>query len=242
MKVAIMQPYFFPYIGYFQLLKAADVFVVYDNIKYTKKGWINRNRFLQNGTDAFFSIPLQNDSDSLDVVDRTIAPAFEKKKLLNQLRAAYAKAPRFELAFALFEQCVMHGECNLFRFILHALERTVAELGIGTRIVLSSSVPIDHSLRGQDKVLALCEVLGATTYINAIGGTSLYGAEAFEARGIDLRFLQSRPVTYPQFGNPFVPWLSILDVLMFNEIDTVRALLDEYDLIAGPVETTPVAA
>ena len=136
----------------------------------------------------------------------------------------------------------MHGESNLFRFILYALERTVAELGIGTRIVVSSSVPIDHALRGQDKVLALCEALGATTYINAIGGTSLYGAEAFESRGIDLRFLRSRPVTYPQFGNTFVPWLSILDVLMFNEIDTVRALLDEYDLIAGPVETTPVAA
>jgi WbqC-like protein family len=242
MKVAIMQPYFFPYIGYFQLLKAADVFVVYDNIKYTKKGWINRNRFLQNGMDEFFSIPLQKDSDLLDVVDRTIAPVFDKKKLLNQIRAAYARAPGFEAAFALFEQCVTDDESNLFRFILHAIERTAAALGITTRIVVSSSIPIDHTLRGQDKVLALCEALGARTYVNAIGGTSLYEPEAFEARAIDLRFLRSRPIAYPQFGSTFVPWLSILDVLMFNEPGTVRALLDECDLIVRPDETTSVAA
>jgi hypothetical protein len=95
-------------------------------------------------------------------------------------------------------------------------------------IRVSATVPIDHALSGQDKVLALCEALGATTYINPIGGIELYSREDFLARGIELHFLQPRPLEYPQFGGPFVPLLSIIDVLMFNELDTVRAWLDSH--------------
>ena len=104
-------------------------------------------------------------------------------------------------------------------------------LSLDTRIVVSSTLPIDHSLRAQDKVLALCGALGATTYINAIGGTALYSAPDFAERGVDLRFLQPRPLEYRQFGEPFVPWLSILDLLMFNPADEVKAMLNEFDLV-----------
>ena len=95
MKLAIMQPYFLPYIGYFQLIAAVDQFIVYDNIKYTKKGWINRNRLLQNGTDTVFSIPLSKDSDALDIRERQIAADFRRDKLLKQIAEAYRKAPYF---------------------------------------------------------------------------------------------------------------------------------------------------
>lgn len=231
MKVAIMQPYFLPYIGYFQLIKSAEIFVVYDNIKFTKKGWFNRNRFLQNGSDAFFTLPLQNDSDSLNVVDRRLSPTFDKRKLLNQLKAAYQKAPHFPSGFEWLRSCVEHDESNLFRFIHHSIETTVARLGIGTRIVASSAIPIDHSLRAQDKVIAICEALDASTYINPIGGTDLYSAQAFRERDIELRFIKPRPLAYPQFGAEFVPWLSILDLFMFNDEGKIKRMLDEYDFV-----------
>jgi hypothetical protein len=220
MKLAIMQPYLFPYIGYFQLLASVDEFVVYDNIQYTKKGWINRNRFLQNGEDVTFSLPLAKASDYLDVREREIADAYKPAALLARFAGAYGTAP--------FEDVLGNPERNLFAFLRDALLRTAAHLGLEAVIRVSSTVPIDHALTGQDKVLALCEALGATTYINPIGGVELYSREDFAARGIELRFLRPLPLEYPQFGRPFVPWLSIIDVLMLNELDTVRAWLDSH--------------
>ncbi|MDD2702127.1 MAG: WbqC family protein [Sideroxydans sp.] len=214
--VAIMQPYFLPYIGYFQLIAAADRFVVYDNIKYTKKGWINRNRLLLNGQDALFSLPLKKDNDSLDVCERELAADFNRAKLLNQFRGAYRSAPYFEQTLPLIEGIVNHADGNLFGYIHHAISRVCQHLAIATPIEISSHIDIDHSLKAQDKVLAICQALGADTYVNAIGGMELYSREDFQARGITLKFIRSMPFEYPQFGGTFVPWLSILDVMMFN--------------------------
>ena len=227
-----MQPYFLPYIGYFQLIAAVDQFVVYDRIKYTKKGWINRNRFLLNGSDAMFSLPLKKGADTLDVVERELAPDFERSKLLGQFAGAYRSAPNFAPTFALLERIVRHDDDNLFRFIHHSLSAVCAHLGIGTQIRTSSTLPFDNAIKGQEKVLAICESTGADSYVNPIGGTELYAKPVFAARGIDLRFLKPRPFEYPQFGQPFVPWLSIVDVLMFNPVEAVRARLDlNYDLV-----------
>lgn len=232
MKVAIMQPYFLPYIGYFQLIGAVDRFVIYDNIKYTKKGWINRNRFLLNGRDEVFSLPLKKDSDALDIRDRSIAADFDRDRLLNRITEAYRRAPCFDTVSPLLRRIVERRENNLFGFIHASLIDVCAFLGIDTPLVVSSTLGIDHDLVGQDKVLAICRYMGATAYINAIGGRTLYDHDAFAARGMDLRFLQSRPCAYPQLGQAFVPWLSILDVLMFNTVEaTARNLLDNYDLI-----------
>lgn len=232
MKLGIMQPYFLPYIGYFQLIAAVDRFVVYDNIKYTKKGWINRNRFLQNGTDAMFSIPLKKDSDSLDVCERELASDFDREKLLNQLMGAYRRAPQFDRTFQLIEQVVRCPERNLFQFLHNSIVQVCAHLGIATPFTVSSTIPIDHGLHAEDKVLALCEALGATVYVNAIGGVELYSKQAFSERNIALHFIRSLPFEYFQFGEPFVPWLSIVDVLMFNSLDAVRACItNNYELI-----------
>lgn len=232
MKLAIMQPYFFPYIGYFQLIAAADLFIVYDNIKYTKKGWINRNRMLLNGKDVPFSLSLKGASDALDICERELASDFEPDKLLNQLKGAYRRAPYFLQTFPLIEQVVKHKERDLFLFLHNSIVQTCAHMGIGTEVRVASGVPIDHTLRNQDKVIALCEAVGAKTYVNAIGGQDLYSREAFGARGIDLKFIRSKLFEYPQFGSAFVPWLSIIDVMMFNSIDTVRACMStNYDLI-----------
>lgn len=222
MRLAIMQPYFFPYIGYFQLIAGVDIFVIYDNIKYTKKGWINRNRMLQNGKDVMFSLPLKSDSDYLDVCERELAADFNREKLLNQFKGAYRRAPYFAETFPLVEQIVRHEDTNLFRFLHNSIAKTCMHLGITTEIRISSGIAIDHDLKNQDKVLALCEAIGANTYVNAIGGLELYSKETFLARGIDLKFIQSKLFEYPQFGGEFVPWLSIIDVMMFNPLDAIQ--------------------
>ncbi len=232
MRLGIMQPYFLPYIGYFQLLASVDQFVLYDNIKYTKKGWINRNRMLLNGTDAMFSLPLKKGSDSLDVVERELAAEFDRSKLLNQFKGAYGHAPQFNLTYPVLERIVQYEESNLFRYIHHSIIQLCEYLGIKTEIRISSEIPIDHELKGQDKVLALCKAAGADTYINTIGGVDLYDKGDFRFQGIDLQFIKSRPFEYAQFGDAFVPWLSIIDVLMFNPKEVICAYyLNAYEII-----------
>ena len=225
-----MQPYFFPYIGYFQLMAAVDLFIVYDNIKYTKKGWINRNRMLQSGKDVMFSLPLGNDSDARDVCERALAADFDRAKLLNRLRGAYSRAPNFAAVFAMVERAVRHPDTNLFAYLHHALRQCCEHLGLTTPLRVSSTVPIDHGLKNQDKVIALAKAVGATTYVNAIGGLDLYDQATFRDQGLELQFIRSRPFEYPQFGDPFVPWLSIIDVLMFNPVDRVRDYLRACEL------------
>ncbi|MGB7654892.1 MAG: WbqC family protein [Novosphingobium sp.] len=224
-SVAIMQPYFFPYIGYFQLMAAVDLFIVYDNIKYTKKGWINRNRLLLGGKDVMFSLPLKSDSDHLDVCQRELAVDFKRDKLLNQFIGAYRSAPRFSQTLPLLEEIVRYEDANLFRFLQHAIAKTCQHLGIETEIRVSSDIAIDHDLKNQDKVLALCEAVGASTYVNAIGGMALYSKEDFQKKGVALKFIRSKPFEYPQLGDPFVPWLSIVDVMMFNPLPAIRSCL-----------------
>lgn len=232
MKAAIMQPYFFPYIGYFQLIASVDIFIVYDNIKYTKKGWINRNRILQNGKDVIFSLPIKKDSDYLDVCERELAKDFNPGKLLNKLKSAYRRAPFFDQTFQLIEQILQYEDKNLFRFLHDSIVRTCEHLGFTTQIRNSSSIAVDHNLKNQDKVLSLCEAVGASTYVNAFGGMELYSKNTFLEKGLKLKFIKSKPFVYAQFDNAFVPWLSIIDVMMFNSIDAIKACLNSsYELI-----------
>ena len=226
--LAIMQPYFLPYIGYFQLLAAADAFVLYDNIQYTKKGWINRNRMLRNGADVMFTLPLASASDTLDVVQRELAADFAPDDLLRSWQGAYAKAPYYAETWPLLQRIMGCAERNLFHFLHHAIREVAAHLSITTPITISSHVPIDHGLRGEEKVLALCEAMGATRYINGVGGMALYDRGRFAQRGIGLEFLRPKPLEYAQFGAPFVPWLSILDVLMFNGREATQALVQQH--------------
>jgi hypothetical protein len=97
--------------------------------------------------------------------------------------------------------------------------------------VVSSTVAIDHGLKSERRVLAMCKALGATRYLNSIGGRDLYSVSTFAKEGIELRFIQPRPIAYQQFHNPFVSGLSIVDVMMFNSRDAVRGMLGEYDVM-----------
>jgi hypothetical protein len=233
MKIAIMQPYFFPYIGYFQLINAVDEFVIYDNIQFTKKGWINRNRILVNQNEDYISLPLKKDSDYLNVNQRFLSDTWpiDSKKILNRTVESYRKAPQFEQVYTLFEKCLKVEEQNLFNFVQNSLIETLNYLSINTKIVESSSIDIDHQLKSEEKVLAICKAKNASTYINPSGGIELYSKERFERNGIKLQFQKSNPIDYLQFKNEFVPWLSILDVLMFNSKEEVKSFLNNYQFI-----------
>lgn len=231
MKGAIMQPYFFPYIGYFQLISVVDEFVVYDNIKYTKKGWINRNRILVNDSDALISIPLKKDSDSLNVVQRELAIDFNKEKILNQIKNAYIKAPQFSEVYPLIESIIRCEKVNLFEYIFNSIEKICNHLGISTKFTISSKIEIDHALKSQDKVIALCKKKGFAVYINPIGGGELYSGDAFEAQGIELKFIQSNIRPYTQGKHNFVSHLSIIDVLMHCDKNSIREQLSDYTFV-----------
>lgn len=231
MTLAIFQPYFLPYLGYWQLLAMVDCFVVYDNIEYTKKGWINRNRYLKDGAAEYFTVPLKKGSDFLTVAERQVAADFDRGKLLRTLAASYRRAPQFDEVFPLIERVVAAPLDNLFEFVQHSLTEVAGFLEIRTPMVVSSTIAIDHELRAEQKVLALCRALRADRYVNPIGGQALYSPAAFAAASIRLDFVRARPVEYPQLGKPFVPNLSILDVLMFNSKAAVGGMLSEVDVI-----------
>jgi len=228
-----MQPYFFPYLGYFQLMNACDQFVVYDNVKFTKKGWIHRNRMLMNEKDVMFSLSLKSDSDYLNISQRTISDGFEKEKnrILAQIRASYLKAARFSEVYPLVEDIFNCSDMNLYNFIFNSILKLKEYLFIGTPLITASAIDIDHTLKSKFRVIALCKKLDANIYINPIGGMALYDKDDFCKEGIDLYFHKMREIVYPQFAEAFVPSLSILDVLMFNSIETVREYLFEFDLI-----------
>ena len=227
-----MQPYFFPYIGYFQLMNAVDEFIVYDNIEFTKKGWIHRNRILVNGADTFISLPLRKDSDFLDIGSRYLADVWpeERQKLLNRIKEAYRKAPQFESVFQLVQDCLQVEERNLFKFLLFSLAAVKDYLDIATSFQISSTIPIDHSLRAEEKVLALCKAREADTYLNPIGGVELYSKSVFKQNNVELNFLKANDIQYSQFSNEFVPFLSIIDVMMFNSKSQVKEFLKQYTI------------
>ena len=233
MNLGIMQPYFFPYIGYFQLMNAVDEFVVYDNIEFTKKGWINRNRILVNGKDSFITLPLKKDSDYLDVRDRYLADSWlsERVKMLNRIKESYRKAPQFDSVYPVIEKCILYDESNLFKYILNSLKIVKAYIEIDTPLVISSTITIDDTLKSDKKVIAICKARDADTYVNAIGGMELYSKETFQEKSIELKFIKSKPFEYPQFGDAFVPWLSIIDAMMFNPKNRIGQILEEYELI-----------
>ncbi len=233
MKVAIMQPYFMPYIGYFQLINAVDVFVVYDNIEYTKKGWINRNRILVNGKDEFITLPLKKDSDYLHINQRNLADSFEvdKHRILRKIKECYLKAPNFKQTFVLIEEIFSFDCTNLFEFILNSIKIICKHLDIKTELFISSTININHDLKSEQKVLAICKSFNADCYINSFGGIELYSKEVFFKENIELKFLSKSEYSYSQIGPKFVPNLSILDVLMFVDSLAVQNHLTKITLI-----------
>ncbi|MEI7582491.1 WbqC family protein [Runella sp.] len=232
MRLAIMQPYFLPYIGYLQLMNAVDKFVLYDDVNYINKGWINRNRLLVNGQEYLFTIPLKDASQNklINEIYLSDDPKW-RGKLLKTFEQAYKKAPFFITAFAVTEKIINLDAEKVSDWIAGSFGILIDYLGIQTEIVPSSSIYENTHLKGPERILNICQQEKANHYINPIGGTDLYDKSNFEQVGIQLNFLKSKPLVYSQFKNEFVPWLSIVDIMMFNDVPTIQGYLNEYELI-----------
>jgi len=229
MKLAIMQPYFLPYIGYFQLINAVDKFVIYDDVTYIKQGWICRNRILLNETDFLFTLEMKGASSFKEI--KTIEVGNNRYKLLKTFIHAYKKAPFFKdvepLLYSVFES----SQNNLSQYIIDTHSMVNDYLGIKTKFLISSSINKNNELKGQDKVIEICNKLGTKTYINSIGGKELYSKSDFINVGMELFFLKSKITEYKQFSNNFIPWLSIIDVMMFNSKEKIKEMLNQYELL-----------
>lgn len=231
MKLGIMQPYLFPYIGYFQLIQATDVFVLHDDVQWIKGGWINRNRILIEGKLALWTLPVAKKKSDALINQCELADDMKGRiKIVRQIQNAYRQAPFFSAVMPLVEAIFKQPEKDVVKYIRYSLEQLITYMGLTTQLVMSSKISKDNSLKAQARVISICTALGADEYINPPGGVELYDHHDFARSGIALNFLQPGEISYPQLGNAFVPNLSIIDVLMFNSVESVRSLLKEFTL------------
>lgn len=231
MKLAIMQPYFMPYIGYFQLINAVDKFVFLDDVTFIKQGWINRNRILLNDKEHLFSVPIKDISSNKLIKDVKIHQDLYhifKKKLLKTIKQSYSKSPFFESVFLLFQDILNCEVETINDLAKHSIKSICKYLYIDT-ILIDSSVDYQNGhLHAQERVLDICKKENTNTYINTIGGKDLYSKDEFSRNGIRLIFLKPLIIEYKQYNNDFVPWLSIIDIMMFNGKDRIKKMLNNY--------------
>lgn len=232
-KVGIMQPYIFPYIGYFQLIEAVDEFVVFDDVNFISKGWIHRNNLLINGKAFMFNIPLKEASQNKKINEiEILAETVWKSKFLKTLEQAYKKAPFFNESFEVISKIINCNELNLSLFLSQSIISICDFLQINTKIIPSATVFKNEELKAQSRIIDICSKLGATNYMNAIGGMELYDSQIFTQNNIELSFIKTEKIEYSQFKNEFVPNLSIIDILMFNDKDQISNILAKRQFIS----------
>ncbi|MGV7223097.1 MAG: WbqC family protein [Nitrospinales bacterium] len=229
MKLGIMQPYFFPYIGYWQLINAVDKFVVYDDVTFIKQGWINRNLILVNNKKHL--ITLETFGASSNRLINRVEVGKRKNKILKTIEQNYCKAPYFKNSFFLIEKAMECKEENIASFLLNSIRLVSGYLGIKTKILMSSEIEKNNHLNGEEKVIEICKKLHATEYYNPVGGRELYSHSKFTSQNIKLFFIQSLPFQYVQFNSTFVPNLSIIDLLMFNSTNELRKQVGMYKIL-----------
>lgn len=226
MTIAIMQPYLFPYIGYFQLIQAVDRFVVLDDVNFIKRGWVNRNNLLQAGEPSLFTVPLSGASQNRKISEILVSDEGDwRLKLHKRIVSCYVKAPMFGAVAPLVEKCLDRKGVPIGQMNREAIIDVMGYLGMETEVVPSSSNYGNADMKGQDRILDICARENASHYINPIGGVELYDRATFTAKGMRLSFLRANVAEYPQFGGTFVPGLSMIDVLMFNGPKEVMSML-----------------
>lgn len=223
MSIAIMQPYFFPYIGYFQLINASDTFIFYDDVNFITRGWINRNKIMINGSSSLISVPLNNASQN-KLINEVKLSNNEKpiKKLLKSIKFSYSKAPYFSDVYPIIEHTLLSNSETIADLSILSVKEVSEYLGLTTEFKLSSNAYNNKELKKADRLIDICIKEGDTDYINPIGGAEIYTKEYFSDRGINLYFLDSQLEEYDQNNGEFIPGLSIIDVLMFNSKQEIR--------------------
>lgn len=229
-----MQPYFMPYIGYFQMINAVDKFVFYDDVNFIKQGWINRNKILVNKRDFLFTVPIDNSSQNGLIKDAKINDKLFsewKNKLIKTLYQNYKKAPHFDEVNSIIENILQSENRLISRLAINSVIAISNYLDIKTVFIIASEKYNNKELDRLKRLLDICKEENAEQYINAMGGQLLYAKEDFLVEKIQLNFIKSNPIEYKQFSDEFLPFLSIIDVLMFNPVEKVKTFLDRYELL-----------
>ncbi|MBE5924242.1 MAG: hypothetical protein E7271_07230 [Lachnospiraceae bacterium] len=230
MRIAVMQPYFFPYIGYWQLIGCVDTFVLFDDVNYINRGWINRNRILSNKID-YIRLPLLGASQNkkINEVRVNLDDLFSKRntKIIHE---TYRKAPYYKEIMPLIEKWMYIENDLLSEYLGEQIRMISRTLGIENNTILSSSIEGLEKLRREDRIIAICRNLGADKYYNPVGGVGLYDKGIFKEKGVDLFFISPNLTPYKQFGTDFIPSLSIIDMLMFCGLDYTRNMLKDYSI------------
>lgn len=229
--VAVMQPYLFPYLGYFQLIQASDIFVFYDDVDFITRGWINRNRIIVNGEPHLFTVPCRNASQNSLIKDVNISNHWRPKKLIKKIRLSYSNASHFDNFFSVTESVFSQDTDSISELAIESVRKTCHDLGIETRFQISSELPIDNKLDRADRLIALTKHFDSKSYINMEGGQDLYEKTYFASQGVDLRFLKPNLPEYSHHNaSDFESGLSIIDVMMNMPRDEVRSMLQTYQL------------
>jgi hypothetical protein len=236
MKIAIMQPYFFPYIGYFQLINTVDRFIIGDEVQYIHQGWINRNRILKPEKEGFcyIHIPLKKHSFKTLIKDIYVVEGNDwKDKILRQLEHYKKKAPFYNDVRSLMQDSFTLPDTSIVSININCLKQVCTYLGIDNNIEVQSLLNLDYSNvhNKEDRVIKICKQLCASEYINPFGGSELYQNVTFNKSGIKLNFLHPLLKPYDQFRQVFEPGLSIIDVMMFNSPMEIKQMLNSYQLL-----------
>lgn len=231
-SVAIMQPYFFPYIGYFHLIQSVDLFISFDDVNFIKKGWINKNQILAKDIAHPIALPIKQLSQNKKINESFIfEPAESKSSILRMINDSYRKkAPFFEENIQLIQDLLLLEDDNIAVYNSKILRGLAEYLNIETQFKYSSEIPHNKELKGPEKIIELVKSVGSTSYVNAVGGKDLYDKTEFNKQGIELKFIQSSPVVYDQKQSSFVPYLSIIDVLMFTGRAKTIELIQQFSL------------
>lgn len=228
MNLAVMQPYLFPYIGYFQLIYASDLFIIYDDVSYIKQGYINRNNILTPNGPVRFTVPVPGASSNKLISELSYSE--DVTKVLKTIQQSYSKSPYFNKVYPLLESILLYKNRDIAEICLKSYRDILEYLGLQRKFLKSSELDYDRSLSAKDRLISFSHKFGADCYINTPGGRELYNKPDFAKEAVDLKFIDSLPIQYDQGVEDFVPNLSIIDVLMNCSPERIISILKQYEL------------
>jgi len=229
MIVGVMQPYLFPYLGYYQLAYHCDKFVFYDDVNFITRGYINRNNVLSQGKALRFTVPVIKASQNTRINELYFSS--DVRKILATMKHSYQKAPYFSDVFPFIESVLLNSKRNVAEITSQSITKVFDYLDISKKFYMSSQLDYNRDMDAADKLISICEKLKSTNYCNSLGGQVLYSKKYFLNKGVELNFINMGAVTYSQGKHDFINHLSIIDVLMWNSKADVIKLLSKYNLV-----------
>ena len=227
--VSIMQPYFLPYVGYWQLINLSDEFVILDDVNYRNRSWIARNKILENNQSKLINLQLVKASQNKKINEILIFG--KKEKCFNIISNSYKKAPYYNSVISMLEKIIMNSELNLSNYLTYSIRLINEFLDLKATVTLSSNLKNSNNLSGEERIINICKSMNAGEYINVLSGSNLYDKSKFLDNSIRLKFLNTDIKPYNQNVKNFIPNLSIVDLLMFLPKDLIKIHLNSFKIV-----------